>query len=360
MAESNPTSELPEKRADVASRDTPLIRNQWYVACMAAEVTRKPFRRTILEQDIVFYRKENGEPVALQNRCAHRSYPLHLGELDGDRIVCGYHGFQYGSDGRCALVPALGGARSAIRVQSYPVREIGPFLWIWTGDPNAVDESKLIDQPWMTGPDWRPQVGYIYMKANYLGLKENVLDLTHFPFVHSFAKGQLHLLEQTASVEVLPDRVLSTHSMADFPAPPTVRKIMQFEGPVEEYVRSVSCTPAMEYSRVTHTDVSDPPKVATRYIIHCTTPENSGATHYHWAISRDYGLDSEELDRETEQIAGTAFKEDAVALEEIERLMERDKRPGFREKIVSTDAGGIQSMRLIARMAAAEANNDKR
>lgn len=358
MAERDPSSELAEKRADVASRDTPLVRNQWYVACMAEEVTRKPFRRTILEQDIVLYRKESGEAVALQNRCAHRSYPLHLGELNGDRIVCGYHGFEYSSDGRCALVPALGGARGAIRVQSYPVREIGPFVWIWTGDPNAVDDSKLVDQPWMTEAGWRAQVGYIYMEANYLGLKENVLDLTHFPFVHSFAKGQLHLLEQGASVEALPDRVLSTHSMANFPVQPVARKVMKFEGPVEEFVQSVSCTPAMEYSEVTHTDVSEPPKVATRYIIHCTTPESQTATHYHWAISRDYGLDDEELDQETIGIAAVAFKEDAVALEEIERVIKRDKRPGFREKIISTDSGGVQAMRLIARMAASEGNGD--
>lgn len=88
----------------------PLIRNDWYVAALSKDVGRVPIRRTLLDQEIVLYRGRNGQPIALQNRCAHRSYPLHLGELNGDCIVCGYHGFEYGADGRCAYVPALGAA----------------------------------------------------------------------------------------------------------------------------------------------------------------------------------------------------------------------------------------------------------
>ena len=39
--------------------------------------------------------------------------------------------------------------------------------------------------------------------------------------------------------------------------------IMQFEGPVTEYSHGTSRTPAMEYAKVTHTDSSAPPKIAT-------------------------------------------------------------------------------------------------
>lgn len=349
---SHPSVDLQEKRSDVANRDTPLIRNQWYVACLAAEVTRTPLRRTILEQDIVLYRKQDGEAVALQNRCAHRSYPLHLGGLNEDRIVCGYHGFEYDPEGRCQLIPALGVSRPAIRVQRYPTREIGPFIWIWTGDADASNTDRLVEQPWFEGSAWRYRSGYYYMKANYLGMKENVRDLSHLPFVHSFARGQTHLLKERCEVDVLPDRVCTRMSMENFPVGRTENDIMQFEGPVTEYSHGTSRTPAMEYAKVTHTDSSAPPKIATRYIVHCTTPETSTTTHYYWAISRDFGLTSTELDKEIDAIASTAFREDIDTLEEIERLIERDNRPDFREKIVSTDAGGIQAMRLLARMAA--------
>jgi vanillate O-demethylase monooxygenase subunit len=52
-----------------------------------------------LGEPLVFYRKENGDPVALENRCAHRHAPLHLGRLVGDDLQCGYHGLTFGCDG---------------------------------------------------------------------------------------------------------------------------------------------------------------------------------------------------------------------------------------------------------------------
>lgn len=355
MTDRDQTDAPSEKRSDIAGRDTPLIRNCWYVACLAEEMTRKPMRRTILEQDILLYRKEDGTPVALQNRCAHRSYPLHLGALNGDRIVCGYHGFEYGPDGRCAHVPALGTARSAIRVQPYPTREIGPFIWIWTGDPDRVDHDKLVEQPWFAESGWRCKAGYHHMRANYLGLHENLADLTHFPFLHSFAKGQVHLARQQVEREVRPDQVCSIVRIENIPIQPAQQEAVQFEGPVTQVTYGISATPALAYGKVCETDSSDPPKTATRYLVHCTTPETPTSTHYYWAVSRNFGLDSKELDGESMALGAFIFKEDVDALEAIERLVESDKRPGFREKIVMSDATGIEVMRMFARLAATEA-----
>lgn len=87
--------------SDVAGPETPLIKNAWYVAGLASEFSRTPMCRTILEQEILFYRTEGGSAVALQNRCAHRGFPLNRGALNGDCVVCGYHGMAYGPDGDC-------------------------------------------------------------------------------------------------------------------------------------------------------------------------------------------------------------------------------------------------------------------
>ena len=42
------------------------------------------FVRVILGEPIVFYRLEDGTPVALEDRCAHRHLPLSMGKLVGD------------------------------------------------------------------------------------------------------------------------------------------------------------------------------------------------------------------------------------------------------------------------------------
>jgi vanillate O-demethylase monooxygenase subunit len=343
------------KTSEMASRSTPLLRNHWYVAALSEEVSRKPIRRTILERDIVLYRGEAGEVIALHNRCAHRSYPLHLGELNGDRIVCGYHGFEYGPDGRCAHVPALGAERPGIRVAAFPVKEIGPFIWIWTGDPDAVDYGKLVEQPWFTEPGWRPVHGYMHVAGNYLGLHENLMDLSHFPFLHTFAKGQTALATLRPERTILKDRVTSRLVMPNFPVSPLAMQVLAFQAPVTEDSLTLGQTPCMFWAEVSWIDSSSPPKTMTRYIIHCMTPESQTSTHYYWAISRNGGLDSLGLDEEMAQVGHGAFHEDKVALEEIERLLARENFPDFREALIPSDAGGVQVLRLIARWAAEEA-----
>jgi nitrite reductase/ring-hydroxylating ferredoxin subunit len=55
------------------------LRNYWYVAASAPEIGRKPFRRIIMNEPVVFYRTEDGTPVALEDRCPHRRLPLSMG-----------------------------------------------------------------------------------------------------------------------------------------------------------------------------------------------------------------------------------------------------------------------------------------
>ena len=70
-----------------------------------SEIGRKPFGRLILNEPIVFFRTEDGAPVALEDRCAHRHLPLSMGKLVGDRLQCHYHGLQYDTAGRCVRIP---------------------------------------------------------------------------------------------------------------------------------------------------------------------------------------------------------------------------------------------------------------
>jgi hypothetical protein len=47
-------------------------RNQWYVIAFSSEVGRKPLARMITADPVVLYRREDGTPVALFDRCPHR------------------------------------------------------------------------------------------------------------------------------------------------------------------------------------------------------------------------------------------------------------------------------------------------
>ncbi len=358
MQQTAPSPAIGMKSIGVADRNTPLLRNYWYVAAFSDEITRTPMRRTILEEDILFYRTEDGKPVAVQNRCPHRSFPLHNGEVKGDRIVCPYHGMEFNPDGSCGLVPALNTAPKAIRLDVYPLEEDGPLLWIWMGDPAKPDHSRLIRQPWCTSPDWAYVRGYMYMEANYLGLHENLMDLTHFPFLHG--KWNIARPEHAAAPATIQEdgnviRQYEVHDDVDLP--PAIVAATGMKKPFDRQAHHLVQTPGMHQGKQVTTDSSNPPKQDVQHIIHIMTPETPTSTHYLWAIARNSAIDDQELSQQMQVVGAGAFMEDKVALEEIEEIYRRDRRPGFREKIIKTDEGGIRVLRMIARLAAKESQD---
>ena len=44
------------------------------------------------EEPWVVFRGKDGKPGCVQNTCAHRACPLHLGSVNEGRIQCPYHG----------------------------------------------------------------------------------------------------------------------------------------------------------------------------------------------------------------------------------------------------------------------------
>ena len=79
---------------------------------------------------------------ALEDRCAHRQVPLHLGVVNGDELKCHYHGWSYDCSGKCVDVPYLGKERLPNGVKSYPAREIDGLIFVFPGDP-ALAESRV-------------------------------------------------------------------------------------------------------------------------------------------------------------------------------------------------------------------------
>ena len=75
--------------------------NAWYAAAYDVEVRHALLPRTICNQKMVLFRRTDGQVAALEDACWHRLMPLSLGRLEGDEVVCGYHGLVYNSQGRC-------------------------------------------------------------------------------------------------------------------------------------------------------------------------------------------------------------------------------------------------------------------
>ena len=85
-----------------------MIENQWYLICVLAELdNQNPLKKKILNKDLVVFKTNSNKIAVLEDRCCHRNVQLSLGYVNGENLVCAYHGWQYGSEGKCACIPSL-------------------------------------------------------------------------------------------------------------------------------------------------------------------------------------------------------------------------------------------------------------
>lgn len=50
----------------------------------------------------------DGTVYAFRDNCSHKDFPLHLGELEGTRLTCEWHGAQFDiTSGRAVRIPAI-------------------------------------------------------------------------------------------------------------------------------------------------------------------------------------------------------------------------------------------------------------
>jgi phenylpropionate dioxygenase-like ring-hydroxylating dioxygenase large terminal subunit len=90
----------------------------------------EPVLRRICNKPIVLYRKQNGQVAALADACWHRLLPLSLGTLNGDNVICAYHGLEFDDTGRCVYMPSQETINPSACVTQYPVVERHRFVWI--------------------------------------------------------------------------------------------------------------------------------------------------------------------------------------------------------------------------------------
>ena len=170
-----------------------MFKNFWYALAFSDEITVKPSRHRILSQDLVMWRTRTGEVRALSDLCVHRGARLSGGWVDpSDNIVCPYHGWGYGADGACAVIPANRDGKvvsKKARVDSYPVEERHGWVWVFMGDVPEAERVPIPNLAFMDDPEYRPIRGEWLWDANYERVVENGTDQSHTPFVHAGTFG---------------------------------------------------------------------------------------------------------------------------------------------------------------------------
>lgn len=344
------------------------VRNCWYVAAWSDELGRQPLAQIYLNEPVVLFRKEDGTPVAMEDRCPHRRAPLSRGKVVGDCIQCGYHGFVFDADGTCIEVPGQDRIPPGADIRVYPLVERHKLIWIWMGDPEKADPNLIHDHIFerLDHPNWRAKGERLHLKCNYMLLVENLLDMLHLAFVHTTTIGNPSVSSGDVDTKITrgDDFVRAERWIMDQPPPPAFAAAGGFEGNIDRWHVANFAPPssvridvggAVAGSGARNGDYS---QAIQRHNINAVTPETETTTHYFWADANDSWEGNQAITERFFKQVHTAFLEDIDILEAQQRTIEFD--PDAPEVDLAVDAAGLHGRRIVQDMVASEAGASSR
>lgn len=282
-------------------------RNNWYVAAFSADVGAAPVGRTICGDAVALFRTASGRLAALEDRCVHRGMPLTLGgKCSGEIIQCPYHGLEFDADGQCVRIPGQERIPAGAKLITYPVREQDDLIWIWMGEACMAAGSTPPEHGVHRDPQWaRASSFFFVVQADWQLVNDNLLDLTHVPFVHKQTIGAdaaSHTANARVETRRIGRRIEYNIHMPNVDPPPMYRQSFDFKGKIDRWQEMEfvpgrlrlwsggmdAGTGALEGKR----------QGGVQFVtLHAITPSTATSCYYHFTRSVNFGLEDKELHR---------------------------------------------------------------
>lgn len=196
-----------------------LMRRYWQPVALSEELPNgaAPLKVTLLGEELVLFRDDDGRPGLLGLHCSHRGTDLSYGRIENRGLRCLYHGWLYDVCGRVLEQPGEpgGGAhRDDIRHLAYPCRENGGviFAYLGPGEPPLLPNYEFL-----TVPEKQRTVGKIFYDCNYLQGNEGNIDPVHLSFLHQYLSEA-----QVARQRIVPGSDTSDNALLGRDSAPTI------------------------------------------------------------------------------------------------------------------------------------------
>ncbi len=246
-----------------------------------------------------------------------------------------------------------------VRLRKYPLVEEGPLVWIWMGDPEAADSSEIPDTSWLERDQgWEFCTGAYRLEGNYLLMMENLMDLTHIPFLHrdtfnfppSYARMPVKVETDGDQMEYLRHPTAHYHRSGFLPDDMAA----DFDDrPYAARSGGRFVSPGMMYGigefRLTDPEPGERTEYVTR-IPHFLTPETQSTTHYWFFHTRNFAQADKDFTGVLETMIRKGFDEDRAAIKHLQDLHDRDHHDG-QEIHFAPDTPTITMRRIVKRLA---------
>ena len=335
------------------------LRNCWYVAAWSRDVGRALRAETFLGDEVVLYRTQSGDPVALENACPHRKLPLSDGNLKGDVVECGYHGLTFDCSGACVAAPTQRDSipRRAV-VKSYPVVDRYRLLWIWMGDPALADPDLIFPIENYDDDSWGlTDGGVMDIDCHYLWVCDNLLDPSHVAWVHVTSFAGAGTDDAPLDIAKTERGVIVSRWIMGQPPSPYYERLLPFAGTCDRLQHYEMCLPGIALNKSVYTPAGtggyDAPPVKDTFVnisYNFMTPICADRTRYFWFQHRN-GAPGAEVSEYMNAGARMAFEEDKAVLEKVHAGMKNPATPFID---LGLDAGAKQFRLMLERAIAAE------
>ena len=217
--------------------------------------------------------------------------------------------------------------------------------------------------PLKNAAGWTRVSGRLHIKANYQLITDNLLDLSHVPFLHPFLATEgpppegfaANIKTEVAGNTVHAINEFSHMAMSVFyrmlwergEAPPTcdMRANMRWNAPA-----------------LMHLDTGAAPVGAPRELGptslqgHWLTPETELTTHYFWAVARDRCVGDAAVSEQVRQGIDGAFRnEDEPMIEAVQSRMKGADLWAEHPLLFATDGAAVRARRIVDKLILAEA-----
>ena len=334
------------------------LRNCWYAASWDHELGVEPVAITVLDEPVVLFRSGDGEVRALQDTCPHRFAPLSRGRIKGSVIACGYHGLEFDGMGRCVRNPhGKGVIPNALSVRAFPVAMHCGMIWIWMGEADRADRSRLPSFPDREGDHFAWVHGQLDVSANYELVIDNLLDLTHVEFLHPFLASPGNSERTRFRAEQRGDEVSAYYDVEGEPISGLFRLLWDGKEDTANLIAymhwQAPSNLLLETAMSVQKEVGETdPRVQ---IIHLLTPASEDKTRYFWAAGRNLARDDDQISQMLHFGTQSAFEnEDEPMIQAVRSRMKSNDLMAHNPALIATDEAGVRARRILARQISQE------
>jgi len=164
--------------------------NGWFAVGFADEL--KPgrvLRSRFMGEELVVYRTRSGVVRVVEPYCPHLGAHLGVGGwVEGEDIVCPFHHFAFGTDGRCVRT-GYGTRPPAARLVQREAREVNGAILVWHHAAGAPPAWEVAAQPTVGfGPPFRESATLVDHPQEVV---ENAVDTGHIGALHGYRNPRL-------------------------------------------------------------------------------------------------------------------------------------------------------------------------